>query len=184
MKNLTCKKSVTVGDATVKREAWNPLKDKAKITQGEEKLDIQKDILDQYTNIKKELSDLEIMINETNKKIRICEKRVVSDTVVGSRADLTIGTIKINGIAQQELDELNELNLKRIEKMIVFQKKLEKVMVDLEEYIESIPDSEIRRIIRFRYISNLSWNQVARRMGPGYMEDACRKKLNRFLGGK
>lgn len=181
MKNMAYKESMTVDDATVKREVWNPLKDKDKITQGEEKLDTQKDILDQYTNIKKELSDLEIMINETNKKIRNCEKRVVSDTVVGSRADLTIGTIKITGIAQQELDELNELNLRRIEKMIVFQKKLEKVMVDLEEYIESIPDSEIRRIIRFRYISNLSWNQVARRMGPGYMEDACRKKLNRFL---
>lgn len=73
-------------------------------------------ILDQYTNIKKELSDLEIMINEKNKKIRICEKRVVSDTVVGSRADLTIGTIKITGIAQQELDELNELNHRRVEK--------------------------------------------------------------------
>lgn len=66
----------------------------------------------------------------------------------------------------------------------MFQKKLEKIMVDLEEYIENIADSEIRRIIRFRYISNLSWNQVARRMGPGYMEDACRKKLSRFLGGK
>ena len=54
-------------------------------------------------------------------------------------------------------------------------------MVEMEDYIESIPDSEVRRIIRFRYINNLSWNQVARRMGPGYMEDACRKKLNRFF---
>lgn len=143
-----------------------------------------KNILEQYTNIKKEISDLEMIIKETNKKIRNCEKQVVSDTVVGSRADLTIGTIKITGIAQQELDRLNELNHKRIEKMVTFQKKLEKMVVDLEEYIENIPDSEVRRIVRLRYISNLSWNQVARRMGEGYMEDACRKKLNRFLAGK
>lgn len=142
----------------------------------------QKNLLEQYMNIKKEISDLELMIKETNKKIRNCEKNIVSDTVIGSRADLTIGTIKVTGIAQQELDKLNEMNHKRVEKMVIFQKKLEKTMVEMEDYIESIPDSEVRRIIRFRYINNLSWNQVARRMGPGYMEDACRKKLNRFFG--
>lgn len=141
----------------------------------------QKNILEQYTNIKKEIADLEAMIKDTNKKIRSCEKQVVSDTVIGSRADLTIGTIKITGIAQQKLDELNEINHKRIEKMMIFQEKLEKMVVDVEEYIENIPDSEVRRIIRLRYLNNMSWNQVARRMGPGYMEDACRKKLNRFL---
>ena len=142
---------------------------------------IDKNVLEQYSSIKKEIADLERMIAESNGKIKKYEKQVVSDTVTGTRPDLTIGPIKITGIAQQQIDRENELNRNRIQKMKRFKKKLEKLVVEVEEYIQKIPDSEIRRIARMRYIENLSWRRVAVHMGKGYTEDSCRIKIERFL---
>lgn len=142
---------------------------------------IDKNVLEQYTSIKKEIADLERMIAESNSKIKKFEKQVVSDTVTGTRPDMTIGPIKITGIAQQQIDRENELNRNRIQKMKRFKKKLEKLIVEVEEYIQKIPDSEIRRIARMRYIENLSWRRVAVHMGKGYTEDSCRIKMDRFL---
>lgn len=142
---------------------------------------IEKNVLEQYTSIKKEIADLERMIAESNSKIKKYEKQVVSDTVTGTRPDLTIGPIKITGIAQQQIDRENELNRNRIQKMKRFKKKLEKLVVEVEEYIQKIQDSEIRRIARMRYIENLSWRRVAVHMGKGYTEDSCRIKIERFL---
>lgn len=145
---------------------------------------IDKNVLEQYTSIKKEIADLERMIAESNSKIKKFEKQVVSDTVTGTRPDLTIGPIKITGIAQQQIDRENELNRNRIQKMKRFKKKLEKLVAEVEEYIQKIPDSEVRRIARMRYIENLSWRRVAVHMGKGYTEDSCRIKMDRFLGKK
>lgn len=145
---------------------------------------IEKNVLEQYTSIKKEIADLERMIAESNSKIKKFEKQVVSDTVTGTRPDLTIGPIKITGIAQQQIDRENELNRNRIQKMKRFKKKLEKLVAEVEEYIQKIPDSEVRRIARMRYIENLSWRRVAVHMGKGYTEDSCRIKMDRFLGKK
>lgn len=145
---------------------------------------IDKNVLEQYTSIKKEIADLERMIAESNSKIKKFEKQVISDTVTGTRPDLTIGPIKITGIAQQQIDRENELNRNRIQKMKRFKKKLEKLVVEVEEYIQKIPDSEVRRIVRMRYIENLNWRRVAVHMGKGYTEDSCRIKMDRFLGKK
>ena len=73
------------------------------------------------------------------------------------------------------------MNSKRIDKMQNFKKKLEELVGAVEEYIQSIRDSEIRRLARLRYIEDLEWQQVAVRMGKGYSAGACRKKLERFL---
>ena len=142
---------------------------------------IEKNVLEQYSSIKKEIADIERMIAESNSKIKKFEKQVVSDTVTGTRSDLTTGPIKITGIAQKQIDKENELNRNRIQKMKRFKKRLEKLVVEVEEYIQKIPESEIRRIARFRYIDSLEWRQVAVRMGKGYSETSCRKKIERFL---
>lgn len=142
---------------------------------------IEKNVLEQYSSIKKEIADIERMIAESNSKIKKFEKQVVSDTVTGTRPDLTTGPIKITGIAQKQIDKENELNRNRIQKMKRFKKRLEKLVVEVEEYIQKIPESEIRRIARMRYIENLSWRRVAVHMGKGYTEDSCRIKIERFL---
>lgn len=144
-------------------------------------LGMDKNVLEQYTSIKNEISDLERMIAKSNRQIKKYEKQIVSDTVTGSRDDLTIGPIKITGIAQQQIDKENELNDKRVQKMEKFKKRLEKMIAEVEEYIQEIPDSEIRRIARLRYLDDLTWKQVAVHMGKGYSEDFCRQKMNSYI---
>lgn len=142
---------------------------------------IDKNVLEQYSSMKKEIADLERMIADSNKKIKRYEKQVISDTVTGTRADMTIGVIKVEGIAQQWIDREHELNQRRVEKMERFKKKLEETVVKVEEFIQSIDDSEIRRIARMRYIEGLKWRTVATYMGKGYTEEACRMKMERYL---
>ena len=53
--------------------------------------------------------------------------------------------------------------------------------IEVEEYIRSIEGSRIRRIMRYRYLDNLTWQQVANRMGKGYTKDYCRIAHDRLL---
>ena len=145
---------------------------------------IEKNVLKQYSSVKKEIADLEQMMANSKRKIKKYEKQVVSDTVIGTRQDGTTGPMKITGIAQQYIDREYELNEKRIQRMGRCKERLGKLLAETEEYIDTIPDSEIRRIARWRYLEELEWNQVAVQMGRGYSAGACRKKMERFLQKK
>ena len=50
-----------------------------------------------------------------------------------------------------------------------------------EEFIASVQDSRIRRIINLRFIEKLSWNKVADRIGGGNTEDSVRKAFDRYM---
>ena len=52
----------------------------------------------------------------------------------------------------------------------------------LERYITGIEDSYIRQILSLRFVSGLSWRQVAATIGPGYTADAVRMAVKRFIG--
>ena len=66
-------------------------------------------------------------------------------------------------------------------KLKLFEEDLLEKQIEVEEYIQSIEDSRIRRIMRYRYLDNLTWQQVANRMGKGYTKDYCRIAHDRFL---
>lgn len=142
---------------------------------------IEKNVLEQYSSIKKEIEDLEQRNKRDRREIRRLEKQIVSDTVTGSREDLTIGPIMVAGVAEGLADELREKIKARLAKREQFEGKLKRMEKDIEEYIQKIADSEVRRIARFRYIDDLEWRQVAVRMGKGYSADACRMRLERYL---
>lgn len=147
-------------------------------------LEITKKVLEQYEDIKREIRDLDRLIDISRRKIRRYEHEIVSDTVSGSREDGTIGPIKVTGIGEKLLREEHERLRRRMEKQENFRRKLQQVAVDIENYIQTIPDSEIRRIARFRYLEEMEWKQVAKGMGKGYSEDSCRMKFERFLQKK
>jgi len=54
-------------------------------------------------------------------------------------------------------------------------------MVKLTRFIDAIPDSQMRQIMRLRYGNGLSWRQVANRIGGGNTEEGVRKKHDRFF---
>lgn len=142
---------------------------------------MNKQILKQIPDIRKEILDLERAITLVEKRIEILKRDEVTDTVIGSKDDLTIGPIRVHGHPQKEYGKkLRELQRKKIQ---LNNKKAELLHLEntAEEYIQTLPDSHIRRLIRYRCIENLSWQQVAVRMGIKYSAEACRKKFERFL---
>ncbi len=143
---------------------------------------MDKELLKQIPSIRKEIGDLERAVAKVKRQIDKLRNDEVCDTVSGSRDDLTIGPIKIRGHPQKEYGQkLAELQKK---KALMESKRVELLKMEnkAEEYIQSIQDSSLRRIIRFRYIDDLSWQQVAFRMGR-YSADSCRKKAERFMSG-
>lgn len=143
---------------------------------------MRKEILKQVPNIKKEICDLEKEIKSVQKQIDELRQERVYDTVVGSREDLSIGPIRVRGHPKGYEKRIDELQKK---KTLMDNKRLDLIRVEneAEEYIQSIQDSGMRRIMRYRYISGFTWQQVAREMGPGYSSDGCRVAHNRFMSG-
>lgn len=142
---------------------------------------IEKNVLEQYTSIKEEIIDLERRNKNDRNEIKKLEKQIMSDTVTGSRDDLTIGPIPVRGIAESLIEKKQNRIRNRMIKQLQHRQKLEGMKEEIEDYIQKIEDSGIRRIARFRYIDGLKWKEVAVRMGKGYSEDFCRIKMENFL---
>ena len=53
--------------------------------------------------------------------------------------------------------------------------------IDLEMYINNIPDSFTRRIFRLRFIDGYTWNRIAFLVGGNQTGDSIRKICKRFL---
>ena len=71
-------------------------------------------------------------------------------------------------------------------KLKQFKDKLNIKKLEIMNYIETIPFSEIRQIFRYRYLDNKNWVQIAHEMnrlykGKEYNEDSIRKKHDRYL---
>ena len=52
---------------------------------------------------------------------------------------------------------------------------------EVEQFIKSVQDSHLRRIITYRVVEGLSWNEVAYKIGGGNTEDSVRKAFERFM---
>ena len=143
---------------------------------------MDKKILIQYADLQEEIKDLRKRIEKTKYQITQLEKQgIVSDTVRGSRQDGTIGPIKITGFPDRDYHKrTNTLN----RQLMLLQEKEDELLEltnDVELYIESIEDSRIRRIFRYRYMDDMSWTRVAMMMGGDHTADSCRMAHNNFF---
>ena len=100
----------------------------------------------------------------------------------------TIGLIKITGIPDPLYT--SKLNMRERYWMLLERKEAEllELTCQAEEYIQSIPKSELRIMFRLYYIDGLTWVQVAHRMNgmfPNrrikYTEDNCWRRNQRFF---
>lgn len=100
-----------------------------------------RELLEDYPHICAELRELEHELHEP-----------ISDTVSGSGPDFpyTQHTVSIRGVPP----ELAALKAK---------KEAEKA--EIEQFIQGLPNSKLRRIVKYRVIHGMSWEQVASRMG-------------------
>ena len=81
-------------------------------------MEVTKDILIQYCELREEIKDLRERIDRDGLRLQKIEKEgVVSDTVTGTRADGTIGSIKITGFPIPEYSTVKAMLKKRIAKL-------------------------------------------------------------------
>lgn len=110
----------------------------------------------------RQLKDLNMEIKDLQERIYNIKGGGVYDTVKGSspKKPYAVHTIKIIGTRNKDREKQN------LE--IIWRKKLEILQLvkgEIEEYILTIPDSKTRQILSHKYIDNLTYKQIAERMG-------------------
>ena len=120
---------------------------------------MDKDILVQYCEMKEEIKDLRQRIMKLDKFLQ--DPPI---TVTGSRKDLTIGPIKVTGIPDP-IYRRKQAARERYKKLLELKEaELLELTTQAEEYIDSIPKSELRIMFRLYFIDGLSDAKVADRM--------------------
>ena len=131
--------------------------------------------LEQISSLRNEIDDLEERLN------KIEREHTVIDSVQGSSTSYPyiLHHCTIEGV---EYSRRNGKQKRKLKKLIVSSTiKLNKMITNLEYELKKIEDSEIRRIIRYKYEDNLSWIQIMFKMQYN-SESTARTKLDRFLG--
>jgi len=133
--------------------------------------------LSQLKYLNKEIELLQRQIAEAENAV---EKTMAYDTVLGSSNVWPYQRKRfyIEGVAIPEYEK----RVKRLRKKL--ERRLEELMEkreELEEYIATVPDSELRMIFALRYINGLSWRQIAAHMGVLGDGSTERKKHDRYL---
>lgn len=153
-------------------------------------MEMTKEILIEYCELRQEAADLRLRIERDQRRLSEMQEKgyVVSDTVKGTRKDGTIGPIKITGFPEPAYGDTKAMLKKRIAKLEIVESDLLAAVNKVDDYIETIPKSELRQIFRLYYLDDLTWAQVALQMNVRYpkkrmkyTEDGCRMKHNRYL---
>lgn len=131
---------------------------------------------------KRELSELKNL----NKEIEFLKKQILNisvepefttDTVKGSLIDYpyTQHSIKIHGIDLSAYDK----KVERLRRQ--YQRKLDELMdkaAEINEYIASVPDSEVRMILQCKYVNGLTWEEIEE--ATGINERTARRKFRKW----
>lgn len=143
-------------------------------------MSIRKDVLMQYVQMKEEVKDIKKRIDKLEKyKEQIKQEGTVKDSVTGGYGG--IQHFAVEGIPFPEYTKINRLIYQRQRRLVEQTERLLELQNEVEEYIESINDSRMRRIISMRIIDNMTWQQVAQNIGGNNTADSVRKAFDRFL---
>ena len=137
---------------------------------------MNKKILNQYI-------DACELIKETQEDIRRLQQRCIvqNDSVKGSMTDFPYieKTFRIQGIDmenEQQIEREKELLQQRLE-------QAKELKNEVEAYLNIIP-LRMQRIIRYKIFEQMTWEQVARKMGRRSTGDSVRKELESFIKSK
>ena len=140
---------------------------------------MDKAILEQYI-------DACELVKETEEQIRRLKnnrKTVVVDTVKGSMHDFPYApkSFRQEGIAYATVADPGQLDR---DELLLEERKAAAVQIksQVEAWLNTIP-VRMQRIIRYRIFEELSWKQVAMKMGRRATEDSVRMEYQRFFNG-
>ena len=138
---------------------------------------MDKDILKQYIDACEAVKETEEQIRQLRKN----RKTVVVDAVKGSMHDFPFAekSFKVTGIAHSVLEDPGQLDR---EELILEERKAAAAQIksQVEAWLNTIP-VRMQRIIRYRDFEELTWRQVAMKMGRKATEDSVRMEYQRFF---
>ncbi len=141
---------------------------------------VSKEILIQYSDLQKEIKEVRQRIDKTERQIERIEKEgTVCDKVMGGEGGLQ--SFKIEGFPYPDYSRKKTLLYSRKATLTSLEMELLETLNQVEEFIASVDDSRMRRIINLRFIENLSWNKVADRIGGGNTEGSIKMAFQRFM---
>ncbi|MBS5725755.1 MAG: hypothetical protein KHW59_08280 [Clostridiales bacterium] len=122
--------------------------------------------LNQLNSLKKEIRDLERRLYDIETIATGTTQTITGMTFAGGISDKT-------SLAAEIADLRAFLQEKIVEALLEFHQ--------LMDYISSVQDSHIRRILIYRFVDGNSWTKVAMRMGGGNTENNVKKACYRYL---
>lgn len=138
---------------------------------------ITKDDLDNLIHLEKEIDEIDDQIDKLTNKI-YCKGNYIADTVRDYSEDARGKIIVIRGYDHKKHEKKMQA---LIDKMSKAKDHYLDELNQLQDGINGIEDSEIRRIIKLKFVEGLSWPNVAKRMGPYATEDSVRMRLDRYI---
>ena len=140
---------------------------------------MDKHILDQYI-------DACALIEETEKdiqKLRQKKRTVIQTNVSGSNPEHPYNPqhFKIQGTT---FTFREDSQLRMEEKLLEKRKEdAEKIKIQVEEWMNTIPQ-RMQRIIKYKVFENMTWQQVAKKMGRKATESSVKMEYQRFMQKK
>ena len=150
---------------------------------------MDKNVLIQYVEMKEEIKDLRRRIHENERELTKLENMIVTDSVTrGKRGKKPLGTVKITGRPTAAISMKQSLLKKRNKKLEVSEAELLELTSQAEEYIETIPKSELRIMFRFYFLDGMSYLKVAKQMNCvfpkrdiKYTDENVKKRIQRYF---
>lgn len=139
---------------------------------------MDKDILKQYIDACEAVKETEEQIRQLRKN----RKTVVVDAVKGSMHDFPFAekTFRTEGLSYSVVADPGQLDREEL----ILEERLQnakRIKCDVEAWINTIP-ARMQRIIRYKFFEELTWEQVARRLGRKATGEGVRKEFENFMG--
>lgn len=150
---------------------------------------MDKNVLIEYADMKMEIKDLRRRIEDKQNRIDKLHTTVMSDTVtMGKKGRKLLGTVKVTGIPDGIITRM-ETALEKNRKLLELREvELLELQNDVEEYIESIPKSEMRTMLRLYFVDDMTYARTAAHMNylrptrrVKYTDENIKKKIQRFF---
>ena len=138
---------------------------------------MDKEILKQYIDACEQVKEAKVDILRLKKN----RKKIVQDRVSGSAHEFpyTAKSFHIEGLSYPVVKDPDELDRREA----ILQERLQKageIKRQVEAWMLTIPQ-RMQRIIRYRVFEELSWNEVAIRMGRKATADSVRMEYTNFM---
>ena len=139
---------------------------------------MDKDILKQYIDACEAVKETEEQIRQLRKN----RKTVVVDAVKGSMHDFPFAekTFRTEGLSYSVVADPGQLDREEL----ILEERLQnakRITCDVEAWINTIP-ARMQRIIRYKFFEEMTWEQVARRLGRKATGEGVRKEFENFMG--